>query len=199
MSQSAPNPSSPNASRALGALPHAALPPNVKLGAGSLITGDLAFKRFHSTKPDALTIGNNCTMDGVHFDLGENGRMVVGDYCYFTNAVLLCELEVRIGNYVVIGWNATIADTDFHPLAPAERIADAIACSPLGKAHPRPPVLKQPVIIEDNVWIGPTAAIFKGVRIGAGSWIEAGAVVTRDVPPRSRVMGNPAQIIGEIA
>ena len=176
-----------------------ALPPNVKLGAGSLITGDLAFKRFHSTKPDALTIGNNCTMDGVHFDLGENGRMVVGDYCYFTNAVLLCELEVRIGNYVVIGWNATIADTDFHPLAPAERIADAIACSPLGKGRSRPPILKQPVIIEDNVWIGPNAAIFKGVRIGAGSWIEAGAVVTRDIPPHSRVMGNPAQIIGEIA
>jgi hypothetical protein len=47
--------------------------------------------------------------------------------------VLLCELEVHIGNYVVIGWNASVADTDFHPIAPAERIADAVACSPLGK------------------------------------------------------------------
>ena len=171
------------------------LPPNVQVGANSLITDELAFKRFHSRQADALVIGAHCTMDGVHFDLGEQARMVIGDYCYFTNAVLLCELEVRIGSYVVIGWNTTIADTDFHPLAPAERIADAIACSPLGQGRPRPPVLKRPVIIEDDVWIGPNATILKGVRIGAGAWVEAGSLVTRDVPPAARVQGTPAQII----
>ena len=138
-------------------------------------------------------------MDDVHFDLGKNGRLSIGDYCFFTYAVLLCELEIRIGNYVVIGWNTTIADTDFHPIGPAERIADALACSPLGKGRPRPEVLKRPIIIEDDVWIGPNATILKGVCIGAGSWIEAGSVVTRDVLPRSRIMGNPAQIIGETA
>ena len=173
-------------------------PANVRLGGNTLITGDLAFKRFHSREPDALVLGANCTMDGAHFDLGEKGRLTVGDFCYFTNAVLLCELEVRIGNYVVIGWNATIADTDFHPLAPAERIADAVACSPLGKGRPRPEIPKLPVIIEDDVWIGPNATILKGVRIGRGAWIEAGSLVTRDVPPRARVLGNPAQIIGEV-
>jgi acetyltransferase-like isoleucine patch superfamily enzyme len=47
------------------------------------------------------------------------------------------------------------------------------------------------------VWIGPNATILKGVRIGAGSWIEAGALVTRDIPPGVRVIGNPAQIVGE--
>jgi len=173
-------------------------PPNVTLGSNTLITGDLAFKRFHSSQPGALVIGAHCTMDGVHFDLGPGGRVSVGDYCYFTNVVLLCELEVCIGNYVVIGWNATIADTDFHPLAPAERIADAVACSPLGKGRPRPAVLKRPVIIEDDVWIGPNATLLKGVRIGAGAFIEAGSLVTRDVPPRARIMGNPAQVIGEM-
>jgi acetyltransferase-like isoleucine patch superfamily enzyme len=177
---------------------HGALPANVRIGDGTLITGELAFKRFHSREPNALAIGANCTMDGVHFDLGENGRMAIGNFCYFTNAVLLCELDVRIGNYVVIGWNTTIADTDFHPLAPAERIADAIACSPLGKGRPRPAIPKLPVIIEDDVWIGPNATILKGVRIGSGAWIEAGSLVTRDVRPRVRVLGNPAQIIGEI-
>ena len=113
-------------------------------------------------------------MDGVHFDLGENGRVTIGDYCYFTNVVLLCELEVRIGNYVVIGWNTTLADSDFHPIAPAQRVADAIACSPLGKGRPRPPVASKAIIIEDDVWIGPNATILKGVRIGAGAWIEPG-------------------------
>jgi len=172
-------------------------PPNVSLGRGTVVTDDLAFKRFHSKEPNALVIGVRCTMDGVHFALGEQGRMVIGDYCYFTNAVLLCELEVRIGNFVVIGWNTTISDTDFHPLAPAERIADAVALSPLGKGRPRPAILKLPVAIGDDVWIGPNVTILKGVRIGPGARIEAGSLITRDVPPRSRVLGNPAQVIGE--
>ncbi len=171
-------------------------PANVRLGPGTLVTDELAFKRFHSCLPDALVIGANCTMDGVHFDLGEQGRMTIGNYCYFTNAVLLCELEVRIGSFVVIGWNTTITDTDFHPLSPAERIADAIAVSPLGKGRPRPAALKLPVIIEDDVWIGPNATVLKGVRLGAGARIEAGSLVTRDVPPGMRVIGNPAQVIG---
>jgi acetyltransferase-like isoleucine patch superfamily enzyme len=171
-------------------------PANVRLGLNTILTDDLAFKRFHSQAPEALVIGSHCTMDGVHFDLGERAHMVIGDYCYFTNAVLLCELEVRIGSYVVIGWNTTISDTDFHPLAPAERIADAVACSPLGQSRPRPPILKKAVVIEDDVWIGPNATILKGVRIGAGAWVEAGSLVTRDVPPGSRILGNPAQVIG---
>lgn len=178
---------------------HGAIPSNAHVGLGTLITGGLAFKRFHSTKPQALTIGSQCTMDGVHFDLGKEGTAQIGNFCYFTNVVLLAELEVRIGNYVVIGWNTTIADTDFHPLAPAERIADAIACSPLGKGKPRPPIMPRPIIIEDNVWIGPNATILKGVRIGAGAWIEPGALITKDVPARARMLGNPAQVIGEVS
>jgi len=174
------------------------LPPNVRAGLNTLITDELAFKSFKSKQAEALVIGAHCTMDGVHFDLGEQGRMVIGDYCYFTNAVLLCELEVRIGSYVVLGWNTTVSDTDFHPLGPAERIADAIACSPLGQGRPRPPIFKRPVVIEDDVWVGPNATILKGVRIGAGAWIEAGSLVTRDVAPGSRVLGNPAQVIGQV-
>jgi acetyltransferase-like isoleucine patch superfamily enzyme len=167
------------------------------VGPNSLINGSLAFKRFHSRRDPGLTIGVCSTMDGVHFAVGEQGYVEIGDYCYFTSAVILCELEVRIGNYVVIGWNASITDTDFHPIGPAERIADAIACSPLGKGRPRPEIVRRPVIIEDDVWIGPNATILKGVRIGCGARVEAGALVTRDVPAGSRVIGNPAQVIAE--
>jgi acetyltransferase-like isoleucine patch superfamily enzyme len=174
------------------------LPENVSLGVDTIVRGDLAFKRFHSKGNRALVVGEHCTLDGVHFALGENAHAQIGDYCCFSNAVLLCELELRIGNYVIIGWNATIADTDFHPISPAQRVADAVACSPLGNGSHRPVIAAQPVIIEDDVWIGPNATILKGVRIGAGSFIEPGALVTRDVPTRSRVAGNPAQIIGNV-
>ncbi|MDB6067802.1 MAG: hypothetical protein JWR26_4010 [Pedosphaera sp.] len=175
------------------------IPPNIWLGPKTLVSGDLAFKRFRSRAEKALVIGANCTMDGVHFSVGENGRVEIGDYCYFTNAVLLCELELKIGNYVVIGWNTTIADTDFHPIAPADRIADARACSPLGKGRARPPVMKQRVVIDNDVWIGPNSTILKGVHIGAGAFVEAGSMVTKDIPPLARVLGNPAQIIGEVS
>jgi acetyltransferase-like isoleucine patch superfamily enzyme len=53
------------------------------------------------------------------------------------------------------------------------------------------------VIVEDDVWIGPNATILKGVHIGAGAFVEAGALVTRDVPAGVRVIGNPAQVVGE--
>jgi acetyltransferase-like isoleucine patch superfamily enzyme len=177
-----------------GSWSHGSLPPNARVGTNTVITADYAFKRFRTKEPEALVLGAHCTMDGVHFALGERGRLQIGDYCYFTNAVLLCELEVRIGRYVVIGWNTTVADSDFHPIGPAERIADAIACSPLGQGRPRPSIAMKPVIIEDDVWIGPNATILKGVRIGAGAVIEAGTLITRDIPAGARVLGNPAQI-----
>jgi acetyltransferase-like isoleucine patch superfamily enzyme len=177
---------------------HGTLPSNVSAGIDTTISGEVAFKRFRSRHAPGLIIGAHCTMDGVQFAVGERGVIQIGDYCYFTNAVLLCELELRIGNYVVLGWNTTIADTDFHPLAPALRIADAIACSPLGAGRARPEVPQRAVVIEDDVWVGPNATILKGVRIGAGSLIEPGALITRDVPSRSRVAGNPAVVIGSV-
>jgi acetyltransferase-like isoleucine patch superfamily enzyme len=195
-----PNPENSRAGDgpSLGYWTQGALPANVVVGDNTLITADYAFKRFKARQAGALVLGANCTMDGVHFAVGQKGRISIGNFCYFTNAVLLCEQELCFGNYVVIGWNTTIADTDFHPLSPAERIADAIACSPLGKNSRRPEIPCRPVVIEDDVWIGPNATILKGVTIGAGSWVEAGSLVTRDVPPNSRVLGNPAQIVGTV-
>jgi acetyltransferase-like isoleucine patch superfamily enzyme len=177
---------------------HGPLPRNVRAGAGTVIGGESSFKRFRARGDDALVLGAHCTMEGVHFAIEAEGRVSIGDYCYFTNALLLCELELRIGSYVMMGWNASIADSDFHPIDPAERIADAIACSPLGAGRPRPAIAKRPVVIEDHVWIGPNATILKGVRIGEGAFIEPGSLITRDVPPGARMLGNPAQIIGEV-
>jgi maltose O-acetyltransferase len=54
-----------------------------------------------------------------------------------------------------------------------------------------------PVIIEDDVWIGTRAIILPGVRIGRSSIIGAGAVVAKDVPPYSIVVGNPARVVSK--
>lgn len=103
-----------------------------------------------------------------------------------TSAVIVAQTRVDIGDRVWIGANSTIIDTDFHPLAPELRQTAPSAG------------LSQPVVIEDDVFIGMNAIILKGSHIRAGAVIGAGAVVSGDVPARMIVAGNPAQIVGEV-
>jgi acetyltransferase-like isoleucine patch superfamily enzyme len=51
-------------------------------------------------------------------------------------------------------------------------------------------------VIEDDVWIGAHVTVLKGVRVGSGAVLGAGAVVTRDVPAGAIVAGVPAKVIG---
>jgi acetyltransferase-like isoleucine patch superfamily enzyme len=171
-------------------------PPNIRIGPGSQVVG--YWHKFHSKRDPALVVGENTTVDSTHFSFGPKGYVTIGDYCYVSSVLLMSELEIRIGNYVLLGWNVAIADSDFHPLDPALRIQDTIANSIHHLGTERPPFVSRPVVIEDDVWIGPNTLILKGVRVGAGSMIEAGSLLTEDVPPGSRVAGNPAQIIGTV-
>jgi acetyltransferase-like isoleucine patch superfamily enzyme len=176
------------------------LPGNARLGEGTVVTGGDAFKRFRTTRDPGLVIGAHCTMDLTHFSFQPGGRVTIGDYCVFASVVLMCEESITIGNHVAIGWNTYVLDADFHPMEPVQRLADVFSISDLGVAAglARPTVPTAPVVIEDDVWIGPGCMVFKGVRVGAGSFIEPGSVLTADVPPRSRVVGNPAKIIGQV-
>ncbi|MBB5204352.1 serine O-acetyltransferase [Inhella inkyongensis] len=98
-------------------------------------------------------------------------------------------LAITHGWGLVINENAQIGAnvTLFHgvTLGRSDRIgADGVRVS----AYP---------VLEDEVWVGPHAVIVGGVTIGRGSRIAAGAVVTRDVPAHSMVVGNPATITKE--
>ncbi len=176
------------------------LPANVKLGPGTTITGEHAFRRLRTGRDPGLVVGSRCTLDQAQFSYGLDGYIEIGDDCLFSNAILMCEQEIRIGSRVVIGWNTYIADSDFHPLQPLARIEDTIACSPSGAAQdlPRPFIRHAPVAIGDDVWVGPACTILKGVRVGDGAFIEPGSVIATDVPARARVIGNPARVIGEV-
>jgi len=53
----------------------------------------------------------------------------------------------------------------------------------------------QPVVIEDDVWIGSRVILLPGVKVGKGSIVAAGSIVTKEVPPYTIVGGNPAREI----
>jgi acetyltransferase-like isoleucine patch superfamily enzyme len=64
-------------------------------------------------------------------------------------------------------------------------------------ALPKSPGPCAPIVLSDYVWVGANSVILKGVEIGLGSVIAAGAVVTKSIPPNEIWGGVPARKIGE--
>ncbi len=58
------------------------------------------------------------------------------------------------------------------------------------------PTVEQPIVIEDDVWLGASVIVLGGVTVGRGSVVGAGAVVTGDLPPYSIARGVPARVVG---
>jgi len=172
------------------------IPPNIVFGEGFYCESAQVFRHLRSKTPRAIVFGDHVSVyAGCSFSVGQNGSCVVGDFTLLNGALVMAEERIEIGSHCLISWNVGIADSDFHPLAPAQRIIDAHALAPFLKDRPPRPKLKtMPVIISDNVWIGMNAIILKGVTIGENSVVAAGAVVTKSVPPNVVVAGNPAVV-----
>ena len=90
--------------------------------------------------------------------------------------------QVTIGNDVLIAPNCMILAGN-HGFADPEK--------PINQQ----PIVRKPIVIEDNVWIAGRCNITAGVTIGHGSVIGAGSVVTKDIPPMSVAAGVPAKVI----
>lgn len=176
------------------------IPPNVTWGEGFYCETAQIFRFLKSKNADAVVLGNHVSCyAGVSFAIGVNGRCKVGDYTLLNGALLMAEESIEIGSYCLVSWNVGIADSDFHPIDPALRRIDAVACAPYANPRPeRPKIGTKPVKIGDNVWIGMNAVILKGVTIGDNSVVAAGSVVSKDVPANVVVAGNPAVIVKEL-
>jgi acetyltransferase-like isoleucine patch superfamily enzyme len=173
------------------------IPPNVQFGAGFYCETAQIFRFLRNKKAGAVVLGDYVSCyAGCSFAIGENGCCKVGDFTLLNGALLMADERIEIGSHCLISWNVGIADSDFHPLEPAQRRIDAQAVAPFFKDRPpRPKLRTAPVIISDNVWIGMNAIILKGVTIGENSVVAAGSVVTKSVPPNTVVAGNPAEAV----
>lgn len=114
---------------------------------------------------------------GCYIRTGNKCTIELGSGYINNNVNISCNIGISIGNDVAIAHDVAIRDSDVHHLG-----------------HPLH-LNTKPIEIGDHVWIGMRATVLKGVKIGAGSVIAAGAVVTKDIPPKSMVGGVPARII----
>lgn len=176
------------------------IPPQVQFGPGFYCETAQVFRQFRGRRADALLLGEHVSCySGCSFAIGENATCSVGDFTLLNGAILMVEERIEIGSHCLISWGVGIADSDFHPLDPAQRRIDAQALAPFFEGRPpRPQLRTAPVIIGDNVWIGMNTVVLKGVTIGDNSVVAAGAVVTKDVSPNVVVAGNPAQVVREL-
>jgi len=127
----------------------------------------------------------------------------IGDNVFFNYGVYL---EAGEGMEIEIGSNTHFAPYGviYGPLKVGSNCAFAahVVLASVGQGYSKVdiPMVKQPtqkkeIIIEDDVWIGANAVVIGGVRIGTGSIVGAGSVVTKNVEPFSVVGGVPARLI----
>lgn len=157
------------------------------------ISGKLAMnvrsnKKVKNRSCGYLILGNNSqlkvdgyfdVMSGCTIGVMDNAKLSLKSGYINYNTKIYCFKEINVGENVAISENVIIRDSDNHSILSANHV----------KA--------KPINIGNHVWIGMNSTILKGVTIGDGAIVAAGAVVTKDVPPKTIVAGVPAKVIKE--
>ncbi|WP_037909259.1 sugar O-acetyltransferase [Actinacidiphila yeochonensis] len=129
------------------------------------------------------SVGKGASIEtGFNASYGSNTH-IGDDFFGNFNLSIVDDVEVRIGDGVMVAPNVTITTTG-HPVHPDLRYD-----------HNR---FSEPVTIGDKVWIGSNVVVLPGVTIGHGSVIGAGSVVTRDIPPMVVAFGSPCRVVRPI-
>lgn len=151
--------------------------------------------RFNATYPEDPD-GSQEILRGLLGTMGEGAhvraplqvdygtRLHIGEGTFINYGLIALDVaEIRIGRNCQLATSIQLL-TPVHPLEAEPRRAGWESA--------------EPIIIGDNVWIGGGAIICPGVTIGEDSVIGAGAVVTRDVPPRTLAVGSPARVVRDL-
>tara|TARA_B100000900_G_C20500690_1_gene683583 strand:+ start:531 stop:1046 length:516 start_codon:yes stop_codon:yes gene_type:complete len=145
---------------------------------------------------DNVSIGKNTKI--WHFTHIQSGAKI-GEHCSVGQNVNVGN-NVKIGNYVKIQNNVSIYE--------GVELEDYVFCgpsmvftnikTPRSEFPQRGSKYYKKTLVKRSASIGANATIICGVTIGEYALIGSGAVVTKDVPPYSLVIGNPGQIVGKV-
>ena len=147
----------------------------VKIGKNSKFYG---FPKIFRTRGSTIEIGNNFECRswwysnpiGINHPTiictwGRGAKIKIGNDVGISGGSIVASREIIIGNNILVGANAVIIDSDFHPTKGKN------------KRYSRENVGEKPVKIGDNVFIGMNAIILKGAKVKNGSVVPAGGVI----------------------
>lgn len=122
-----------------------------------------------------LVLEDKCHIaDHITLRLAGKGTLIIkAGTSISQQTIITCHDKIEIGNNVMIGPNVTIYDHDHN-------FKNAGVMNQTGYTS-------LPIVIEDNVWLGSNVIVLKGVRIGEGSVVASGSLVTKDIPAKSIV------------
>src|SRR5512135_2840155 len=152
-----------------------AIAPDVKLGK------DVKLARFINLY--GCEVGDE-TKIGTFVEIQKNAK--VGRRCKISSHTFICE-GVTIEDFVFIGHGVTFIN-DIYPRAATES----------GELQTEKDWKVEPTLVRKGASIGSGSTILANVTIGEHAIVGAGSVVTRDVPPRTIVAGNPARVLRSI-
>jgi acetyltransferase-like isoleucine patch superfamily enzyme len=148
------------------------------------LTGRITLRgRPHVVNDGTMSFGDRVRLDSSIATLElvtlAGGHLEVGNNVFINHgSSIVSSAHVKIGDDCLIGTHVMVMDCDFH------RVEDK-AWDTTGR----------PIVIEDRVWLGNHSIVLKGVTVGHDAVVAAGAVVTKDVTPRTVVAGNPARVV----
>ena len=139
---------------------------------------------FFQSEKGAIKIGKNCKIDDlVVIKTGFNGSITIKpNVSIYYSTLIDSQSRLEIGENTLISPFCYICNYD-HKFENTDK--------PIKEQGYNP----KPVIIGSDVWVGARTVILKGVRIGKGAVIGGGSVVTKDIPPYSVAVGNPARVV----
>ena len=139
--------------------------------------------RIHLSGAGEISLGEGVSFNGtvvpVELATYDEGRIEIGSRTFINyGSSIAARASVKIGSDCLLGHYTFVMDNDQHDIVRHTELPQS-----------------DPVIIEDHVWIGSKAVILPGVRIGSRAVIGAGSIVTKDIPARCVVAGNPARVL----
>lgn len=144
----------------------------IKLKAGSkVVVGKHCIFRSHPTS-NYIGLNRRCYISTYTNEATIN----IGNNCGFSGTVIGAFMSVILKDNVRCGANTLITDSDWH-------LNDKRSVAP------------EPILINDNVWLGEGVKVLKGVTIGENTIIGAGSIVTSDIPANVIAAGNPCRVI----
>lgn len=155
------------------------LQPVLFVGPGEVVLGDGVQFGWRSSP---LFYTGYCYVEAAR----SHARIEIGDRTEFNNNLMIKSegAGISVGRDGLFGAHVQIYDSDFHDLDPRRRRGGEQRMAP--------------VVVGDNVFVGMSVTILKGVAIGSDSVIGAGAVVSSSIPSGVIAAGNPARVIREL-